>query len=116
MSRRTTLLAALVLSSAACSRDVPEDLAITGPAAGIPMGAVGASGVSFDAPTARPEVPHAPRSKPGKPKPAPAPEPELQVPPDPFAAPSDDDDDEPAPKPIPKSKGPKTHSPSETTL
>ncbi|MFT3772058.1 MAG: hypothetical protein QM820_42165 [Minicystis sp.] len=115
MSRGKALLVALCLTLAACSREVPEDPAIASPA-GIPMGAVGASGVGFDAPTARPDPPHAPKGKPGKPKVGI--EPSEPVP-DPFASPPDDDDDEPAPKPAPKGKGPKspkTHSPSETTL
>lgn len=109
MLRATVTLASLALALAGCSREAPDDPASAPPGAGIPMGAVGAVGASFDAPTARPNPFPRPASKRkhGKPKLGPADPP----PPDPFASPPD----EPEPMPQPKF-GPKSHSPSETTL
>lgn len=97
---------------AGCAREGPEDPALAGPGAGIPMGAIGATGVSFDAPSGTPSLGPAPKGKSKKPGTAP-PEPI----PDPFEAP----DDEPVPPPAPgpglkTKKPPKQHSPSETTL
>jgi hypothetical protein len=113
MARASLLVAIGALALAGCSRDVPEDPPPAAPGAGIPMGAVGAVGPSFDAPSARPEASAAPRVKAGKPPSGLAPGEAL--PPDPFEPP---DDGDPDPKPTPKPKGhePKAHSPSETTL
>jgi hypothetical protein len=118
MSRWTLLLAALspacalALPLAGCGREVPDEPAIAAPGVGLPMGAIGATGVGFDAPSARPAstVPTG-KGKPGKADADP-------LPPDPFATPPGGDDDDPAPVPPPrgKGKGPKPHSPSETTL
>lgn len=114
MVRRALALAALLPALAGCGRDGPEDPAIAAPGAGIPVGAVGASGVAFDAPTARPEATVAPKIKHGKPKVGIAPEDPT---PDPFATPPqvEDPDVDPLPAPGLKPK-PKPHSPSETTL
>jgi hypothetical protein len=112
------LLAAALLALAACGREGPEDPALITPGAGIPMGAVGATGVSFDAPTAKPEAfPTLPKTKPGKPgQPPVGLAPDDPMPPDPFESPPDDNPP-PAPKTKPKGPhGPKPHSPSETTL
>ena len=69
---RAPALLFLGVALSACHPDGPEDPAIAAPGTGIPMGALGAVGVSFDAPvptgahTATPVAPHPrkPRSPP----------------------------------------------------
>lgn len=111
MLRPLALPALALLMLAGCSREGPEDPAMASPGAGIPMGAVGAVGASFDAPTATPVLGSPRKPKPGKHHGVPAPE----VVPDPFESPPDDPSPPPSPKP-PKKGQPKPHSPSETTL
>jgi hypothetical protein len=82
---RISAIVLLVLGAAACTHDGPEDPAIATPGGGIPMGAVGAVGVSFDPmPVTRVEPSPARRKKPRLSQPVPD-----TMPPDPFADPSD---------------------------
>lgn len=99
----TLSLSALALLSG-CHRDAPEDPAIAAPGAGIPMGAVGAVGASFDAqaPAAMPPIPSRKGPKSKGPKPPPLPEGEP-APIDPFATPPEPPPMGPA---IPKTKTP----------
>ena len=108
---RGPILLAVVATLAGCAREGPEDPALAAPGAGIPVGAIGAVGASFDAPSATPSLGPAPKGKHGKPKAAPPVEP---IPPDPFESPPDDPSPPPSIAPGPTKK-PK-HSPSETTL
>lgn len=108
MLRPVVLLAALTF--AGCSREGPDDPALPAAGAGIPMGAIGAVGASFDAPTSTPSLGPSPKRKKHHAKPHPIP---LDPGPDPFEAPPDDPD--PPLGPGPKKVAPK-HSPSETTL
>lgn len=111
--RCASILLAIAAAATGCSREGPEDPALAAPGAGIPVGAIGAVGASFDAPSATPSLGPAPKSKHGKPKPAP-----VEPVPDPFESPPDDPAPAPsiAPGPTPPTKKPKYHSPSETTL
>ena len=90
MSRVAVLLALGLLAPtlAVCSADGPEDPAVATPGAGIPMGAIGATGVSFDAPGTRPDAPAVKgKGKPRGTRPAPLPTEPLPSTPDPFAEP-----------------------------
>jgi hypothetical protein len=115
MARAPLLVAFGFLALAGCHREAPEDAPPAAGGAGIPMGAVGAVGASFDAPSARPEAPAPPKGKPSKPPVGLGPGDPL--PPDPFEPPDDaDPDPSPTPKPKGGKPGTKPHSPSETTL
>lgn len=111
---RGPILLAVVATLAGCAREGPEDPAVAAPGAGIPVGAIGAVGASFDAPSATPSLGPAPKSKHGKPKAAPI----EPIPPDPFESPPDDPSPAPSivPEPTPTPKKKPKHSPSETTL
>src|SRR4051794_32866501 len=82
MRRSPALLVLLLL--AGCGRDGPDDAAIAVAGTGIPVGAIGASGVGFDAPSGAARPTPVGKSKPGTKKPRPLPEP---LPADPFADP-----------------------------
>jgi hypothetical protein len=84
---RLLLAASLALGAAGCSHDGPEDAAVAVPGEGIPMGAVSAGGVSFDAPASTPGLPALHGAPAGKGKsPPPVLDPD-ESPPDPFADP-----------------------------
>ncbi len=78
---RACVLPILIVALAACDREGPEDAAIAVPGTGIPVGAVGAVGVGFDAPAASVEAPP-PRSPEKGPRGWPG-----TLAPDPFADP-----------------------------
>lgn len=88
MLGRTSALALLTLAALpSCTHDGADDPAVSATGAGIPIGAIGAAGVSFDAPPspAGTEAPLGARTRPrGGPRTLPAP-----MPLDPFADPPD---------------------------
>jgi hypothetical protein len=97
---RASALLILGVALAACRRDGPEDPALAAAGAGIPIGAVGAVGASFDGPSGPPVARMTPPAAPHPRRPVKSP-----APPDPFADPPGSSGDGGAPIHPPPSKG-----------
>lgn len=99
-------LVPIVLASVAlagCPREAPEDPAVPGGVAAIPAGAIGATGVAYDAPSSLAAAAPPPTGRPA----LPGDDDEEHVP-DPFATP-------PAPSAAPSAAPPPGHTPPPVT-